>query len=71
MEINIHNWPAVRTDIVNNGVFDLIPIDRATYAFITGSDTGYRLSDDILSTLKLNGEEIPAPLARRIRRYSL
>jgi hypothetical protein len=71
MEINIHNWPAVRADIVNNGVFDLIPIDCATYAFITGSDTGYRLSDDTLSTLKLNGEEIPAPLARKIRRYSL
>jgi hypothetical protein len=71
MEISIHNWPAVRADIVNNGVFDLIPIDCATYAFVTGSDTGYRLSDDILSALRLNGEEIPAPLARKIRRYSM
>jgi hypothetical protein len=69
MDININNWPAVRADIQINGVYDLIPIDGASYAFITGSDTGYRLSDDLLSTLKINGEEIPASLAAKIRRY--
>ena len=69
MDITIHNWPAVCADITSNGVFDLIPLDYASYGFITGSDTGYRISEEVLTTLKRHGQEIPAPLNHKLRRY--
>jgi hypothetical protein len=69
MDINIYNWPAVKEDIQRSGIFDLIPLDRESYAFITGSEHGYRVSDTILSDLRSKGEKIPVPLEERLRRY--